>query len=338
MKNFSKGDKLGIAFVGLTDYNTDFLAPALLQTANCYLAGIVSGDPKKAETWKSNYDIPAKNIYNYENFDTIADNPDVDVVYIVLPPSMHAEYTIRAAKAGKHVWCEKPMAMTVGECQSMINACKANNVSLSIGYRCQHEPNTKAFQKIVKDGSLGKVIQIDCAAGYKEDKTDHWKQKREMGGGVMYDMGIYAIQGARLGTGMEPIAVKSAKLWAERPEIYKNGLGEIVKAQLEFPGGVTANIKTSFFEHMNFLKIKCEKGTIEMVPFSDYSGIQGTSPLGEINFQYQEPWQQANQMDTDSLAIMENKPMLVPGEEGQRDIRILQAILESAETGKRVVI
>jgi len=251
---------------------------------------------------------------------------------------MHAEYTIRAAKAGKHVWCEKPMAMTVGECQSMINACKANNVSLSIGYRCQHEPNTKAFQKIVKDGSLGKVIQIDCAAGYKEDKTDHWKQNREMGGGVMYDMGIYAIQGARLGTGMEPIAVKSAKIWAERPEIYKNGLGEIVKAQLEFPGGVTANIKTSFFEHMNFLKIKCEKGTIEMVPFSDYSGIQGTSPLGEINFQYQEPWQQANQMDTDSLAIMENKPMLVPGEEGQRDIRILQAILESAETGKRVVI
>jgi glucose-fructose oxidoreductase len=230
------------------------------------------------------------------------------------------------------------MAMTVEECQSMIDACKANNVSLSIGYRCQHEPNTQAFQKIVKEGSLGKVLQVDCAAGYKEGRTDHWKQKREMGGGVIYDMGVYAIQGSRLGTGMEPIAIKSVKLWAERPEIYKDGLGEIVEAQLEYPGGVMANIKTSFFENTNFLNIKCEKGTIEMAPFSAYEGNQGSSSLGAINFPYKTPWQQANQMDMDSLAVMGNKLMPVPGEEGLRDIRIVQAILESAESGKSVVI
>jgi glucose-fructose oxidoreductase len=336
--NLPKKDKLGIALVGLGYYSTDLLAPALQQTANCYLAGIVTGVPNKAEIWKAKYNIPAKNVYNYDNFDSIADNPDIDVVYVVLPPSMHAEYTIRAAKAGKHVWCEKPMAMTVEECQSMIDACKANNVSLSIGYRCQHEPNTQAFQKIVKEGSLGKVLQVDCAAGYKEGRTDHWKQKREMGGGVIYDMGVYAIQGSRLGTGMEPIAIKSVKLWAERPEIYKDGLGEIVEAQLEYPGGVMANIKTSFFENTNFLNIKCEKGTIEMAPFSAYEGNQGSSSLGAINFPYKTPWQQANQMDMDSLAVMGNKLMPVPGEEGLRDIRIVQAILESAESGKSVVI
>ncbi len=121
--------------------------------------------------------------------------------------------------------------------------------------------------------------------------SDHWKQKREKGGGVIYDMGVYAIQGSRLGTGMEPIAIKSVKLWAERPETYKNGLGEILEAQLEYPGGVMANIKTSFLENINFLNIKSKKGTIEMAPFSGYSGNQGKSPLGPINFPYKAPWQ-----------------------------------------------
>lgn len=333
-----KKDKLGIALVGLGYYSTDLLAPGLQQTEHCYLAGIVTGTPSKAEAWKEKYNIPEKNIYNYENFDTIANNPDIDVIYIVLPPSMHMEYVVRAANAGKHVWCEKPMAMTVQECQTMIDACKKNKVSFSIGYRCQHEPNTLAYQKIVKEGQLGKVLQVDCAAGYREGRTDHWKQKREMGGGVIYDMGVYAIQGARLGSGMEPISINAAKVWTERPEIYKDGLGEIVEAQLEFPGGVIGNIKTSFAENTNFLNIKCEKGLIEMAPFSAYSGNKGKSLLGAINFPYDVPWQQANQMDMDSLAIMGGKPMPVPGEEGLRDIRIVNAILESAKKVQKVMI
>jgi glucose-fructose oxidoreductase len=333
-----KKNKLGIALVGLGYYSTDLLAPALEQTQHCYLAGIVTGTPSKAEAWKEKYGIPEKNIYNYENFDSIKDNPDIDVVYVVLPPSMHMEYTIRAANAGKHVWCEKPMAVTVEECQAMIDACNANKVSLSIGYRCQHEPNTQAFQEIVKNEKLGKVLGVDCAAGYRENRTDHWKQKREMGGGVIYDMGVYSIQGARLGTNMEPIAVQSAKVYAERPEIYQDGLGEVVEAVLEFPNDVIGTIKTSFFENVNYLHIECEEGIIEMSPFSSYAGNKGKSPLGEINFPYEIPWQQANQMDQDALALMANKPMLVPGEEGLRDIRIVEAILEAAETGNRVMI
>src|SRR6478672_8418621 len=157
-----KKDKLGIALVGLGYYSTDLLAPALQKTKNCYLAGIVTGTPSKAETWKKKYNIPDKNIYNYQNFDQIANNPDIDVVYIVLPPSMHKEYVIRGANASKHVWCEKPMAITAQECQEMIDACNKNKRSLAIGYRLHHEPNTQEYQRIVNQKLLGNVQKVGC--------------------------------------------------------------------------------------------------------------------------------------------------------------------------------
>jgi glucose-fructose oxidoreductase len=331
-----KKDKLGIALVGLGYYSTDLLAPALQQTKNCYLAGIVTGTPAKAEAWKQKYNIPDKNIYNYQTFDSIANNPDIDVVYVVLPPSMHKEYVIRAANAGKHVWCEKPMAITANECQEMIDACRKNKRSLAIGYRLQHEPNTTEWRKIVQQKQLGKVKQVNCAAGYRDNRTDHWKQKKEMGGGVLYDMGVYAIQGARLGTAMEPTAIISATTSTTRPEIYKNGLDETVVAKLAFPGGVIADIKTSFGENINFLDATCEKGIIKVNPYSAYNGQKASSPLGEINHPYKVPFQQATQMDDDAMAIMQGKPMMVPGEEGLRDIRLVEAIYKSAASGKQV--
>ena len=334
----SNKDRLGVALVGLGYYSTDLLAPALQQTKHCYLAGIVTGTPAKAEAWKKKYNIPDKNIYNYGNFDTIANNPDIDVVYVVLPPSMHKEYVIRAANAGKEVWCEKPMALTESECSAMINACRSNKKSLSIGYRLHHEPNTQEYRRIVNQKLLGKVTKLSCAAGYRDNRTDHWKQKKEMGGGVLYDMGVYSIQGARLGTGMEPVAVVSAQTLATRPEIYKNGLDEVTAATLEFPDGVLADIKTSFAENINFINITCEKGEIKLSPYSAYSGLNGSSPLGDINHRYDVPWQQAKQMDDDALSIMQKKPMLVPGEEGLRDIRIVEAIYKAAGTKQRVTL
>src|SRR5687767_8448331 len=131
--NLYDKERLGIALVGLGYYSTDLLAPALQQTKHCYLAGIVTGTPAKAKAWKKQYGIADKNIYNYSNFDSIANNPDIDVVYVVLPPSMHYEYVIRTAKAGKHVWCEKPMALTEKECREMIEACNKNKKTLAIG-------------------------------------------------------------------------------------------------------------------------------------------------------------------------------------------------------------
>lgn len=329
-------ERLGVALVGLGYYSTDLLAPALQLTRECYLAGIVTGTPSKAEAWKKKYTIPDKNIYNYQNFDEIANNPDIDIVYVVLPPSMHREYVVRAANAGKQVWCEKPMAITPQECQEMIDACKKNKRSLAIGYRLHHEPHTIEYRRIVKQQLLGKVRKLNCAAGYRENRTNHWKQKREMGGGVLYDMGVYAIQGARLGTGMEPVSIISAKTSTTRPEIYKDGLDETTIATLEFPGGVLANIKTSFGENINFLDITCDKGSINMAPYSGYNGLKGSSPLGEIYHPYEVPWQQARQMDDDAMSIKQAKPMLVPGEEGLRDIRIVEAIYKSAKLGKSI--
>ncbi len=331
-------DKLGVALVGLGYYSTDLLAPALQQTKHCSLTGIVTGTPAKADKWTKQYNIPAKNVYNYQTFDQIANNPDIDVVYVVLPPSMHKEYVVRAANAGKHVWVEKPMAVTAKECQDMIDACQKNKVTLSVGYRLHHEPNTQEYVKLLRDGKIGKINMVSCSAGYFDARTDHWKQKKEMGGGVMYDMGVYVLQGARLATGEEPIAV-TAQQYTTRPEVYKNGLDETSMVQLEFPSGARAAVQSSYGMNMNFLHVTGSKGFLRMEPYSAYNGQSGIATGGvKIEHPYAVPYQQTQQMDDDALSIMQKKPMLVPGEEGLRDIRIVEAIYKAAKSGQRVTI
>lgn len=328
-------EKLGVALVGLGYYSTDLLAPGLQQTRHCYLAGIVTGTPAKAEGWKKQYDIPDKNIYNYDNFDTVANNPDIDVIYVVLPPSMHAEYTIRAAKAGKHVWCEKPMAMTEKECREMIDACAQNRVKLTIGYRMQHEPNTQRIIGFTKNRTYGKVTRVEAAAGYREGRTNHWKQIKKMGGGAMYDMGVYPLNAARYSTQLEPIAV-TARQSTTRPEIYKE-VDETMTFQLEFPGGVIADCETSFGKGMNDLMVTCDKGWYKLSPFQAYSGIRGETSDG-IQLNATVPHQQAKQMDDDALAIINNTPVIAPGEEGLKDIRVVEAVYRSVAEKKKVTI
>lgn len=320
-------DKLGVALVGLGYYSTSILAPALQETTKCELKGIVTGSPDKIPKWKQDYAIEDKNIYSYDNYDTIADNPDIDIIYVVLPPSMHAEYTIRGAKAGKHMWCEKPMAPSVMECESMIKACKDNKVTLAIGYRCQHDPNIQAYMKVGKELPFGKVRMITSAAGYFDGRTDHWKQKKAMGGGAMGDMGVYALQGARLATGEEPLAV-TAQASTTRPEVYHE-VEETMMFQLEFPSGARAACHTSFGINMNYLQVNYEKGWLKMEPHSGYGGNQGSISDGTvINFPLKR--QQPKQMDEDAEAIMKGTPLIVPGEEGLRDITVVEAIYKSA--------
>lgn len=322
-----KKEKLGVALVGLGYYSTDLLAPALQLTKNCELKGIVTGSPEKIPKWQEKYGIDDKNVYNYGNFDSIADNPDIDVIYVVLPPSMHAEYAIRAANTGKHVWCEKPMAPSVAECEAMIKACNDNKVKLAIGYRCQHDPNIQAYMKVGKERPFGKVKMITSAAGYFDGRTDHWKQNKALGGGAMGDMGVYALQGARLATGEEPISVL-AQSSTTRPEIYHE-VEETMMFQLEFPSGARASCQTSFGINMNHLQVNYEKGWLKMEPHSSYNGNNGSMSDGTIiNFPIEN--QQAKQMDEDAWAIINQQSLLVPGEEGLRDIRVVEAIYNSA--------
>ena len=328
-------EKLGVALVGLGYYSTDLLAPALQLTSHCYLAGIVTGTPEKATRWQKQYSIPEKNIYDYTSFDKIANNPDIDVIYIVLPPSMHAEYVIRAAKAGKHVWCEKPMAVTTDECRSMINACKKNKVKLSIGYRMHHEPNTQQIIQFRKDKKYGDVSKVTVAAGYFETRTTHWKQIKKMGGGSMYDMGVYPLNAARYVTGGEPIAVTAQEI-ITRPQIYTE-VDEGMKFKLEFPGGAVANCETSFAKNMNTLNVTCTKGWYKLEPFSAYSGVAGTTS-DDLELNATIPNEQAKQMDDDAIAIKQNKPVLAPGEEGLKDIKVVQAVYRSVKEKGRVMI
>lgn len=327
--------RLGVALVGLGYYSKDLLAPALQLTQKCYLAGIVTGTPSKIPTWQQQYGIPDKNVYSYSNYDDIANNPDIDVIYVVLPPSMHMEYSNRAADAGKHVWCEKPMAMSVAECQSMIDAANKNKVKLSIGYRMHHEPNTQKIIQFRKDETYGKVQKVTVAAGYTEGRTDHWKQKKAMGGGVMYDMGVYPLNAARYATGLEPIAV-TARQSTTRPQIYHE-VEETMQFDLEFAGGVTAACEASFGKGMNVLQVDCSKGWYKLEPFSAYNGIDGITSDGiKLNTPINN--EQARQMDDDAMSILNKTQVMVPGEEGLKDIRVVEATYRSAKGGTRVVI
>ncbi|ELR73428.1 Glucose-fructose oxidoreductase [Fulvivirga imtechensis AK7] len=328
-------EKLGVALVGLGYYSTDLLAPALQLTQYCELKGIVTGSPWKIPVWQKKYGIADKNVYNYETMHQIANNPDIDVIYIVLPTGLHSKYSIIAANAGKHVWCEKPMARTAAECEAIIAACNENKVRLSIGYRMQHEPNTRTIIEFAKQNAYGHISRVKAEAGYYDGRSDHWKQKKAMGGGAMYDMGVYPLNAARYATQMEPIAV-IARHETNRPEIYYE-VDETTYFTLEFPHGVVADCATSLGKGMNELRVDSSKGWYELIPFQAYSGIQGRTSDGKrLNESIAN--QQARQMDNDALAIMNKTNVIVPGEEGLRDLRIVEAVYKSASLGQRVTL
>ena len=330
-------DKIGVALVGLGYYSTDLLAPALKLAQHCYLAGIVTGTPSKAVKWQEEHNIPDANVYNYDNFDSIANNDAIDVVYIVLPPFMHKEYVIRAAAAGKHVWCEKPMAMTAAECEAMIKACKDHKRQLAIGYRMQHEPNTQEVIRFGAEKVYGDLRLVNAAAGFSngwKKWTDHWKLERDKGGGAMYDMGVYCLNAARYATGLEPIAVY-AQEFNNDPEKYQKA-DMTTNFQLEFPEGIIANCTTSIGMNVNYLNVTATKGQYSLSPFQAYSGIKGVTSDGVLDKVI--PNQQTKQMDDDALAILNNTDVIVPGEEGLMDIKVVEAIQKSAKEGCRVVL
>lgn len=325
--------KLGIALVGLGGYSTGQLAPALQQTTNCYLAGIVTGTPSKATEWSERYKIPKANIYNYENFDAIKDNKAIDIVYVVLPVSMHKEFTIRAAKAGKHVICEKPMALNAGDCLEMIAACKQAGVMLSIGYRLHFEPHNQEVMQLGQQRSYGEIKEIDSGNGFKWGRSnDSWRLKKALsGGGALMDMGIYAIQAARYTTGMEPVFV-TAKESKSDPILFKE-VDDTITWELEFPDGLVAKGKSSYSSNISFLDVQAERGKFGLGPAYGYGGIAGYNNKGPMT--HPQVNQQARQMDDFANCINTGKNTRVPGEEGWKDMKVIDAIYRSIGSGKK---
>ncbi|REL38517.1 gfo/Idh/MocA family oxidoreductase [Rhodohalobacter sp. SW132] len=327
-----KKEKIGVALVGLGSYAGGQLAPALQETEYCELRGIVTGTPSKIPEWQERYGIRDQNVYNYENLHEVANNDDIDVIYIVTPPGVHARDAIVAAEAGKHVWCEKPMAMDEEECQNIIDAASKNGVQLTIGYRMQHEPNTQTVIKFGREETYGVITGVQTGAGYSGAHRDpeNWRRNPDLGGGALYDMGVYPINAARFATGMEPIAVKGRQ-WSDREEMYSD-VDEHTDFEMEFPNGVIATGETSFGNSTNYLNVECTDGWYRLSPMQSYRGVQGETsdgrelPPAGIN-------QQARQMDNDARAILDGKDPIVPGEDGLADIRIVKAIMESSQRG-----
>ncbi|MBK0378294.1 Gfo/Idh/MocA family protein [Mucilaginibacter segetis] len=324
--------KLGIALVGLGNYSKGQLAPALQHTTNCYLAGIVTGTPAKAVEWSAKYNIPQKNIYNYQNFDEIADNPAIDIIYVVLPVFMHKEYTIRAARAGKHVICEKPMALNAQECAEMISACKNADRLLSIGYRLHFEPHNMEVMRLGQKEVLGKVTAIDTGNGFVYGGDPNaWRLKKALaGGGGLMDMGIYAIQGARYTLGQEPVAVKATQE-KTRPELFKD-VDETVFWELKFPGGAKVTGKSSYNNNWSYLHAQATNGKFALEPAYGYGSLDGT--INGKPMQLPNIIQQAAQVDDFANCINANKQSRVPGEEGLKDMKVVDAIYRSLDSGK----
>ncbi len=325
--------KLGIALVGLGSYSRGKLAPALLETNLCYLAGIVTGTPAKAEEWSAKYDIPKANIYNYETFDRIADNADIDVIYVVLPNGMHAEYTIRAAQAGKHVICEKPMANTPEECKAMIQACRDAGVKLQIGYRCQYDPQHIDIMRMGQQEEYGPVKVIQTGNGFHlGGKSDNWRYTDPAlaGGGALMDMGVYCTQGARYSMGREPVAVQ-AQSYNFRPELIHPDLDDTMTFQLEFEGGAIANCMCSYNARSDYLLVSAAEGNFGLEPCYQYNKPEGMA--GGEPFSYPATNQQAVQMDAFARNIMEDTAVKADGEEGLRDMLVVDALYRSVAAG-----
>jgi predicted dehydrogenase len=330
-----KDKKLGVALVGLGNYSTRQLGPALLETDKCYLAGIVTGTPEKAEKWSKQYNIPSKNVYNYQNFDSIKDNPDIDIVYIVLPNNMHADFTIRAAKAGKHVICEKPMAMNVKECEAMIQACQAAKVKLAIGYRLYYEPHHLEMRRLGSEKVYGAVKLVNSSLGYAMGDPKSWRLNKDMGGGgAIMDLGVYAIQGARRTLNELPTSVVAQGFVTDKA-VFK-GIYETMSFQMTYPSGAISSTDTSYNTFIDRLYGATSSEWFELRPSFGAGLATGNSSKGKIDFK-RPSFQQIPQMDAFAENILKNTPVLASGEEGLMDMRIIEAIKKSADKGgKRI--
>lgn len=326
---------LRVALMGLGNYASR-VAKAMQDCKFAKITGLISGTPEKLRDWGSKYDVPEKNRYNYSNFDQIKNNPDIDAVYIITPNALHHSQTIRVAKAGKHVICEKPMAVNVEEGKEMVDACKKANVHLLIGYRMHFEPKTLEIHRMRANDELGAINFFQGQCGFKIGNPNQWRLNKDLaGGGSLMDIGIYAVNGARYMVGEEPIWVTAQEIKTNR-EKFKEGVDETILFQLGFPSGAVASCLSTY--NMNFLDrffLSGDRGFAELQPATGYGPIQGRTSKGPLTQAHTE--HQTLQMDAMAQIILkDHKPTIaVDGEEGLKDLYILEAIYNACKTGAR---
>jgi predicted dehydrogenase len=334
--NTYDGPMLRVAIMGLGSYGTR-VADAIQTCTKVKLVGVISGTPAKITNWQTKYNIPEKNCYNYENFDAIKNNADIDAVYIITPNALHKDQAIRVAKAGKHVICEKPMAINAKEGAAMIAACNEANVKLLVGYRMHFEPKTLEVIRQRKNGDMGKILFFQGLCGFRIGDPTQWRLNKKLaGGGSLMDIGIYAMNGARYMVGEEPIWVTAQETKTD-PVKFKEGVDETIQFQLGFPSGAVAScLSTYAMNGLDKFFLNGEKGFAELQPSTGYGPIKGRTNKGELTQEHKT--HQTVQLDEMAGIIFNNNIPVVPvdGEEGLRDLKIIDAIYKAIQTGKKI--
>jgi len=333
-----QGPILKVAIMGLGSYGTR-VADAMQSCTMAKLTGVISGTPSKVKDWQSKYNIPEKNCYNYDNFDGIKNNPDIDAVYVITPNSLHVPYGLRVAKAGKHVISEKPMAMNAAEGQTLVDACKKANVKLLVGYRMHLEAKTLEIIRMRQAGEFGKILFFQGLCGFKIGDPSQWRLNRKLaGGGSLMDIGIYAVNGSRYMVGEEPTWVTAQETKTD-PVKFKEGVDETIQFQLGFPSGAVAScLSTYTMNNLDKFFLDGEKGFAEMHPSTGYGPIKARTHLGELA--YTHITHQTVQMNEMSQIILQGKTPVVPmdGEEAVKDLKIMDAIVQAMTSGKKITL
>jgi predicted dehydrogenase len=331
------GRKLGWAIVGLGSLAINQILPAFARSEKSRVVALVSGHPDKARKLAARYGIAEKNIYDYQGYEALRDNPEVDVVYVVLPNSMHAEYTIRAHQAGKHVLCEKPMATTPADCQAMIDAARKAGRKLMVAYRCRYEPFNQEMIRMAREQELGPVRVVVADHGFNIGDPTQWRLKKELaGGGSLMDIGVYSLQAARYVTGEEPVEIAAMSYSTPGDERFKE-VEETINFQLRFPSGALANCSSSYgYSGQNRYRVITPRGWFELEPATSYSGLRMRVRRGNVLEERSLPQRDhfALEMDHLSQCVLDGQDPLTPGEEGLRDLKLMMAIYEAARSGR----
>ncbi len=337
--------RLGVAVVGIGHLSLEQIIPGFGQATGVRLAALVSGHRDKALTIAAQHGLPANAVYGYDDFDTIKNNPAVDIVYIVLPNAMHADFTERAAKAGKHVLCEKPMATSVAEAERMVKACADAKVRLMIAYRLQYDATHRALIGVARSNQFGKLRYIEAVNGQNDAANGQWRQVKAMaGGGSLPDVGLYCLNAFRYITGEEPVSI-TGRITQPKGDPRFTEIEDLCTFTLEFPSGVVATGISGYGFHENRqLRCMAETAWFGLDPAFSYNNLQmhvGRKE-GMSNARETRAWAPKNQfaveMDAFADAIRADRRPHTPGEEGLQDQRIIAAIYEAAAGGHVVTM
>lgn len=337
-----RSQRIGFAVVGLGQIAETAVLPAFRNSRKARLVALVSGDLAKARRLAKKFG--AAHRCTYDQFDTCLQHPDVEAVYIATPNGTHAEYTVRAATAGKHVLCEKPMATTGEDCRRMIEACRAHRVRLMIAYRKFFEPGCLALKNMLRRSKLGRLKIIHSAFTFVMPRTmgvRSWQLDRGLaGGGSLMDVGIYCVNTVRWLTGREPVEALGYQ-WTVDPQRFRE-VEENIAFQLIFPEGLVLQATASFgAAFSSFLHVHGEQGWAALDPAFQYEEERRLfGRIGGRWFEKRFPVTDefALELDAFAEAIRTGRDPEPAGQQGLRDVLVMEAIYRSAREGRPVPI